>query len=179
MGSQNTCTKESPLKMHSSSSCSKSDIAVLAHSTAQEPATNYTHSLHHQSNLSQLHSPATASFNTEHDHDHPVENHLQAVNEHVFEIQLDIEYPDENTDEIPSSPNVPDAHLPNEMSNTESQDINELQNLVAQEFPQLSDSDNENEQIPFGLFSNRRRPTAHPILDLPPLVSLTTMITIS
>ena len=46
----------------------------------------------------------------------------------------------ENPDEIPSSPNVPDADLPEipipiEMSNTKSPDINKLQNLVAQEFP--------------------------------------------
>ena len=35
-----------------------------------------------------------------------------------------------------------------ETSNTESPDINKLQNLVAQEFPQLSESHNENDEIP-------------------------------
>ena len=155
MGSENTCTKESPLKTHSSSSCSKSDTVVQAHSTAHEPVMNNIHLLYHQSNLSQLDSPATASFNTE--HEQHFENDLQGVNKHIFEIQLDTENPDESPDEIPSSPNVPDAHLPeipipNETSNTGSQDINELQNLVAKEFPQLSDSDNENEEIPLNYF---------------------------
>ena len=78
-----------------------------------------------------------------------IENDLQSVNEHVFEVQLDTE----NPDEIPSSPNVPDADLleipiPIKMSNTENLDINELQNLVTQEFLQLSESDNENDEIP-------------------------------
>ena len=59
----------------------------------------------------------------------------------------------ENPDEIPSSPNVPDGDLPEilipiETSNTENPDINELQNLVAQEFLQLSESKNENDDIP-------------------------------
>ena len=116
---------------------------MLAPSTPQEPASNYTH----QSNLSQLDGHATASFNTE--PDQHIENDLESVNEHVFEILLDTE----NPDEIPSSPIVPDANLPEipiptETSNTESPDINELQNLVAQEFPQLSESDNENDEIP-------------------------------
>ena len=58
-----------------------------------------------------------------------------------------------NPDEIPSSPNVPEGDLPGipiptETSNTENPDINELQNLVAQEFSQLSESDNENDEIP-------------------------------
>ena len=48
----NTCTKESVLKNHSSSTCSKSNSAVLAPSTSQESASNYTHALHHQSNIS-------------------------------------------------------------------------------------------------------------------------------
>ena len=113
---------------------------MLAPSTPQEPASNYTH----QSDLSQLDGRATASFNTE--HDQHIENDLQSVNEHVFEIQPNTE----NPDEIPSSPNEPDADLPEipipiEMSKTESPDINELQNLVAQEFPQLSESNNEND----------------------------------
>ena len=108
-----------PTKMHSSSTCSKSDSAVLAPSTSQEPASNYTHPLQHQSNLSQLDSHATASFNTE--HDQHIDNDLQSVNKHVFEIELDTK----NPDEVPSSPNVPDADLPEipvpiEMSNTES-----------------------------------------------------------
>ena len=34
------------------------------------------------------------------------------------------------------------------MSNTENPDIYELQNLVAQEFPQLSECNNENDEIP-------------------------------
>ena len=55
---------------------------MLAPSTPQEPASIYTHPLHHQSNLSQLDSPATASFNTE--HDQHVENDLQSVKEQVF-----------------------------------------------------------------------------------------------
>ena len=38
--------------------------------------------------------------------------------------------------------------MPIETSNTESPVFNELQNLVAQEFPQLSESDNENDEIP-------------------------------
>ena len=75
---------------------------MLAPSTPQEPASNYTH----QSNLSQLDGYATARFNTE--HDQHIENDLQSVNKHVFEIQLNTE----NPDEIPSSPNVPDADLP-------------------------------------------------------------------
>ena len=33
------------------------------------------------------------------------------------------------------------------MSNTENPDINKLQNLIAQEFPRLSESDNENDEI--------------------------------
>ena len=74
---ENTCTKESPLKTHSSSTCSKSNSAVLAPSTPQEPASNYTH----QSSLSQLNGHATANFNTE--HDQHIENDLQSVNEHV------------------------------------------------------------------------------------------------
>ena len=132
--SGNTCTKESPLKTHSSSTCSKSYSAVLAPSTQEEPASNYTHALHHQSNLSQLDCRATASVNTV--HDQHIENDFQSVNEHVCEIQLNTE----NPDEIPSSPNVPEGDvpempIPNEMSNTENPDINELQNLVAQEFP--------------------------------------------
>ena len=115
---------------------------MLAPSTPQEPASNYNH----QSNLSQLNGHATANFNTE--HDQYIESDLQSVNEHVFEIQLDTE----NPDEIPCSSNVPDANLPEipipiETSNTESPDINKLQNLVAQEFPQLSESNNENNEI--------------------------------
>ena len=98
---------------------------MLAHSTPEEPASNYSHALHNQSNLSQLDGHATASVNTE--HDQHIENDLQSVNEHVFEIQLDTE----NPDEIPSSPNVPDADLPEipipiETSNTENSYINEL-----------------------------------------------------
>ena len=120
---------------------------MLAPSTPEEPTSNYTHALHHQSNLSQLDGCATASVDTE--HDQHIENDLQSVNEHVFEIQLDTK----NPDEIPSSPNVPDADLPEipipiEMSNTENPDINKLQYLVAQEFPQLSKSDSENDEIP-------------------------------
>ena len=139
--------KGKPAKTHSSSTCSKSDSAVLAPSTPQEPASNYSYPLHHQSNLSRLDGRATGSFNTE--HDQHTENDLQSVNKHVFEIQLNTK----NPDEIPSSPNVPDADLPEipipiETSNTENPDINELQNLVAQEFPQLSESDNENDEIP-------------------------------
>ena len=141
----NTWTKESPLK---TLTCSKSNNAVLAPSTLQEPASNYTH----QSNLSQLDGCATASFNTE--HDQHVENDLPSVNEHVFEIQ----FTTENPHEIPSSPNVLDTDLleipiPIEMSNTENPDIYELQNLVAQEFPQLSESNNENDEIPLDYFS--------------------------
>ena len=121
---------------------------MLAHSTPQEPVSNYIHPLHHQSNLSQLDGLATASFNTE--HDQHIENDLQSVNKHVFEIQLNTE----NPDEIPSSHNVPDAEIPKpiETSNTESPDINKLQNLVAQEFPQLSESDNESYEIPLDYF---------------------------
>ena len=57
-----------------------------------------------------------------------------------------------NSFEIPSSPNVSVADLqeipiPIETSNTDNPDIRELQNLVAQEFPQLSESDNENDEI--------------------------------
>ena len=149
--SGNTCTKQSLLKTHSSSTCSKSDSAVLAPSTQEEPASNYTHALHHQSNLSQLDCHATASVDTV--HDQHIENDLQSVNEHVFEIQLDTK----NPDEIPSSPNVPEGDLPEilipiETSNTENPDINELQNLVAQKFPQLSESDNENDEIPQDYF---------------------------
>ena len=145
--SVNTCTKESLLKTHTSSTCSKSDSVALALSTPEEHANNYTHALHHQSNLSQPDCHATASVNTE--HDQHIENDLQSVNEHVFEIQLDTK----NPDEMPSSPNVPDADLPEvpipiETSNTENPDIYKLQNLVAQEFPQLSESDNENDEIP-------------------------------
>ena len=149
--SVNTCTKESLLKTHTSSTCSKSDSAALAPSTPEEHASNYTHALHHQSNISQPNCHATASVDTE--HDQHVENDLQSVNEHVFEIQLDTK----NPDEIPSSPNIPDADLPEipihiETSNTENPDIYELQNLVAQEFPQLSESDNENDEIPLDYF---------------------------
>ena len=141
----NTCTKESMLKNHSSSTCSKSNSAVLAPSTSQEPASNYTHALHHQSNISQFYHCATPSFNTEHD--------LQSVNGHVFELQLDTK----NPDEITSSPNVPDADLPEipipiETSHIHNPDITELQNLVAKEFPQLSESDNENDEIPPNYF---------------------------
>ena len=103
--SRNTCTKESLLKTHSSSTCSKSDSAVFAPSIPEEPASNYTHALHYQSNLSQMDSHTTASINTE--HDQHLENDLQSVNKHVFEIQLETE----NPDEIPSSPNIPDADL--------------------------------------------------------------------
>ena len=143
----NTCTKESPLKTHASSTCSESDSVVLAPSTPEEPASNYTHALHHQSNLSELDRCETASINTE--HDQHIENDSQSVNEHVFEIQLNTE----NPDEILSSPNVPVADLPEipipiEMSNTDNPDIYELKNLVAQEFTQLSESDNENDEIP-------------------------------
>ena len=135
----NTCTKERQLKTHRSSTCSKSNSAVLA-PTLQEPASNYTH----QSNLShwtvvQLQVSTLNMISI-------LENDLKSVNKHVFEIQLD----NENQDEIPSSPNVPDADLPEipiETSNTQSSDINELQNFVAQEFPQLSGSDNENDEI--------------------------------
>ena len=145
--SGNTCTKESWLKTHSSSTCSKSNSAVLAPSTQEEPANNYTHALHHQSNLSQLDCHATASVDTV--HNQHIENDLLSVNEHVFEIQLNTK----NPAEIPSSPNVPEGDLPEilisiEMSNTENPDINELQNLVGQEFPQLSESNNENNEIP-------------------------------
>ena len=113
-------------------SCKSGKIGhFVAPSTPQEPANNYTHPLHHQSNLLQLDGHATASFNTE--HDQHVENDLQSVNKHVFEILLDTK----NPDEIPSSPNVPDADspkipIPIEMSNTESPDISKLQILVAQ-----------------------------------------------
>ena len=149
--SVNTCTKESPLKTHTSSTCSKSNSAVLAPSTPEGHASNYTNALHHQSNLSQPDCHATASVDTE--HDQHIENDLQSVNKHAFEIQLDTK----NPDEIPSSPNVPDADLPEipipiEMSNTENPDIYELQNLVAQEFPQLSEFDNENDEIPLDYF---------------------------
>ena len=124
---------------------------MLAPSTQEEPASNYTHALHHQSNLSQLDCHATASVNTV--HDQHIENDFQSVNEHVFEIQLNTE----NPDEIPSSPNVPEGDLPEipipiEMSSTENPDINKLQNLVAQEFPQLSELDNENDEIPMDYF---------------------------
>ena len=108
---------------------------MLAPSTQEEPASNYTHALHHQSNLSQLGYHATASVDTV--HGQHIENDLQSVNEHVFEIQFDTE----NPDEIPSSPNVPEGDLPEipiETSNTENPDINKIQNLVAQEFTQLS-----------------------------------------
>ena len=124
---------------------------MLAPSTQEELASIYTHTLHHQSNLSQLDCHATASVNTV--HDQHIKNGLQSVNEHVFEIQLDTK----NPDKIPSSPNVPEGDLPEipipiEMSNTENPDINKLQNLVAQEFPQLSESDNENDEIPLDYF---------------------------
>ena len=99
--SGNARTMESLLKTHSSLTCSKSDSAVLAPSTQEEPASNYTHALHHQSNLSQLDCCAAASVDTV--HDQHVENDLQSVNKHVFEIQLDTK----NPGEIPSSPNVP------------------------------------------------------------------------
>ena len=143
--------KGKPEKTQSSSTCSKSNSAVLAPSTQQEPASNYTYPLHHQSNLSQLDSHATASFKTE--HDQHVENDLQSVNKHICEKQLDTK----NPDEIPSSPTVPDADLPEmpihiETSNTESPDINKIQNLVAQEFPQLSESNNEKYEIPLDYF---------------------------
>ena len=82
--SGNACIKESPLKTCSSSTCSKSASAVLAPSTQEEPASNYIHALHHQSNLSQLDCRATASVNTV--HDQHVENDLQSVNKYVFEI---------------------------------------------------------------------------------------------
>ena len=59
---------------------------MLASSTQEEPASNYTHTLHHQLNLSQLDCHATASVNTA--HDQHIENDLQSVSEHVFEIQL-------------------------------------------------------------------------------------------
>ena len=86
--SVNTCTKESLLKIHTSSTCSKSNRAALPPSTPEEHANNYTHALHHQSNLSQPDCCATASVGTE--HDQHIENDLQSVNEHVFEIQLNI-----------------------------------------------------------------------------------------
>ena len=80
--SVNTCTKEIPLKTHTSSTCSKYDSAVLASSTPEEHASNYIHALHHQSNLSQPDCCATASINTE--HDQHIANDLQSVNKHVF-----------------------------------------------------------------------------------------------
>ena len=43
---------------------------------------------------------------------------------------------------------LPEIPIPIETSNTASRDIKELQNLVVQEFPQLSESDNENDEIP-------------------------------
>ena len=43
----NTCTEESVLKNHNSSTCSKSNGAVLTPSISLEPARNYTHSLYH------------------------------------------------------------------------------------------------------------------------------------
>ena len=151
--SVNTCTKESLLKTHTFSTCAKSNSAVLAPSTPQEHASNYPHTLHHQLNLSQPDCHVTTSDDTEHDQQKA--NDLQLVNEHVFEIQLDTK----NPDEIPSSPNVPDADLPEipipiETSNTENPDIYELQNLLAQEFPQLSESDNENDEIPPDFFQS-------------------------
>ena len=57
---------------------------TLAPSAQEEHASNYTHTLHHQSNLSQPDCCASASINTE--HDQHVENDLQSVNKHVFEL---------------------------------------------------------------------------------------------
>ena len=133
---------------------------MLAPSTPEELASNYTHALHHQSNLSELDHCETASVNTE--HDQHIENDSQSVNEHVFEIQLNTE----NPDEILSSPNVPVADLPEipipiEMSNTDNPDIYELKNLVAQEFTQLSESDNENDEIPPDYFQIKEEQPPH------------------
>ena len=74
---------------------------------------------------------------------------LTISQKHVFEIQLDAK----NRGEISSNPNVPDADLPEilfpiETSNTKSEHINELQNLVAKEFAENSDSNVENEEVP-------------------------------
>ena len=172
------------------SSCSKSN-AALALSTIQEqePATNYSCPLLHQSNIGislvnegvstiinhehvdctenglvkehvfeikldaknpdEISSSPNASASISPEHHDCTENGLQSVKEHVFEILLDAE----NPDEITSHPNVPAANLPEipfpiETSNTKHKHINELQNLVAQEFAQNSDSDIENEEVP-------------------------------
>ena len=178
------------LKTPNSSSCSKANAALALSTThQQEPATNYSCPLHHQSNtgISQVNEGASTSINHEHfdctenslvkehvfeieldaknpdeissspntsasinpEHHDCTENWLQSVNKHVFEIQLDAE----NPNEISSSPNVPTADLPEipfpiETCNTESEHINKLQSLVAQEFAQNSDSDIENEEVP-------------------------------
>ena len=99
--SKNTCTKEIPLKSPKFSSCSKSNAAlVLSATQEQEPATNYSCPLHHQSNtgLSLVKEGASTSIN--HEHVDCTENSL--VKEHVFEIKLDAK----NPDEISSSPNA-------------------------------------------------------------------------
>ena len=145
--SKNTCTKEILLKTPNSSSCSKSNTGLALSTTQeqeQEPATNYSCSLHHQSNASILLVNEGASTSINHEHVDCTENSLQSVKGHVLETQLDAK----NLDEISSRPNVPAADLPEipfpiETSNTKCEYINELQNLVAEEFAQNSDSDVE------------------------------------
>ena len=89
------------MKTQNSLSCSKSNAALALSTTQeQEPATNYSCPLHHQSNtgISLVNEGASTSVN--HEHIDCTENGL--IKEHVFEIKLDAK----NPDEISSNPNA-------------------------------------------------------------------------
>ena len=109
-----TCTKEIPLKTSNSSSCSKSNAALALSTTQeQEPVTNYSYPLHHQSNtgISLVNEGASTSIN--HEYVDCTENGL--VKEHVFEIELEAK----NPDEISSSPNASASINPEQHDCTE------------------------------------------------------------
>ena len=112
--SKNTCTKEILLKTLNSSSCSKPNAALALSTTQeQEPATNYSCPLHHQSNtdISLVNEGASTSIN--HEHVDCTEKSLVKV--HVFEIKLDAK----NPYEISSSPNASASINPEHLDCTE------------------------------------------------------------